>query len=168
MQQPAVGLASTANPATASMQQGAGPAVVPGPIAGSPATSTNASLELLVAGMRQLQEATLRATNGSPKGDATETIKPGVASLPTLPEPCQDAPVDFQDWMYSISPALEDISDKSAVWWHELLSVANDAYASFLKLDPVSRLAYVPTPSSTLSLAKWYRVQIPTPSRLLF
>ena len=36
--------------------------------------------------------------------------------------------------------------------------MANQAYASFLKLDPVSRLTYVPTASSTLSQAKWYRV----------
>ena len=88
-------------------QQGATSSAVPGPIAGSPSGRADAPLELLVAGMRQLQEATLRATSGPPKADTAETIKPGVTSLPVLPEPSQDAPVDFQVWMYSISRVMD-------------------------------------------------------------
>ena len=123
------------------------------PIASSPVPRAEAPLELLVAGMRQPQEATIRATNGFLKGDVGETIKPGVTSLPSLLEPNADGPVDFQDWMYSISPALEDISDNSAVWWNEWNeTAANQAYGTCLKLDPVARLTYVPKGTDSLNV----------------
>ena len=100
----------------------------------------DAPLELLVAGMRQLQEATRRASATSLKGDSTETIN--------------DGPVDFQDRVYSVSPALEDISDNSAIWWNGLLDSESQSYAAFLKLDPVSRLTYVVKPTSSVGKGK--------------
>ena len=65
------------------------------------ASAEPAALELLVAGMRQLQEPTMRSVDSPSR---VETVKPGLSALPILVEPGPEAPVDFQDWAYTINP----------------------------------------------------------------
>ena len=113
------------------------------------------SLELLIAGMRQLQEVSMRASE-SPK---SENVKPGITSLPTLVEPGPEAPVDFQDWVYTVSPAMQDLSENSAEWWENILLSAESYYSEYLKLDPVARLSHKPQPNEVLRQARWRRVE---------
>ena len=128
------------------------------PMASGPAPRAEAPLGVTRSRHEAAAGSNNKGNSNVKKGDSTETIKPGVTALPTLPEPSSEGPVDFQDWVYSINPALEDISDNSAVWWNELLDTANQSYAAFLKLDPESRLTYVPAATVNLSLPKWHRV----------
>ena len=114
------------------------------------------ALELLVAGMRQLQEATLRSVDSPSKG---ETVKPGLSTLPTLVEPGPEAPVDFQDWAYSIGPAMQDLSDNSSEWWENILVAAESYYTEFIRLDPVARLNHKPQQNEVLKQARWKRVE---------
>ena len=60
-------------------------------------------------------------------------------------EPGPEAPVDFQDWAYTINPAMQDLSDNSSEWWENVLVAAECYYREFLKLDPVARLATNPS-----------------------
>ena len=106
--------------------------------------------------MRQLQEATLRSVDSPSKG---ETVKPGLSTLPTLVEPGPEAPVDFQDWAYSIGPAMQDLSDNSSEWWENILVAAESYYTEFLRLDPVARLSHKPQQNEVLKQARWKRVE---------
>ena len=120
------------------------------------ASAEPAALELLVAGMRQLQEATMRSVDSPSR---VETVKPGLSALPILGEPGPEAPVDFQHWAYTINPAMQDLSDNSSEWWENVLIAAECYYREFLKLDPVARLAHKPQLNEVLKQPRWKRVE---------
>ncbi|OLQ10423.1 Copia protein [Symbiodinium microadriaticum] len=82
-------------------------------------------------------------SGGEEKG--LETIKPGQAVLPLLPEVNGDtACCDVMDWLEVINGPMSDLSDHSAVWWRKVTSEANRAYATWSLASPLEKLAVVP------------------------
>ena len=115
-------------------------------------------LNVVLTGMAQLQGLmTDMAT--SPKATARpEVIKPGVTSLPDLPQLGNDACLAFSDWLHNAKPALSDVGDNSEELWNMVVQEATTWYGSYLKLDPLGRLVSKPEPSDELAQAKWQRL----------
>ena len=76
-------------------------------------------LGVIAAGMKQLQEAQMRAYDKKANSVDPETVKPGVSALPELkpPEP-ETSPVEVQDWLQLLQAPMADLSDSSHEWWH--------------------------------------------------
>lgn len=74
---------------------------------------------MIAAGMKQLQEAQMRAYDKKANSVDPETVKPGVSALPELkpPEP-ETSPVEVQDWLQLLQAPMADLSDSSHEWWH--------------------------------------------------
>ena len=61
--------------------------------------------------------------------------------------------------MYTVTPAMQDLSENSAEWWENILLSAESYYSEFLKLDPVARLSHKPQPNEVLKQQRWRRVE---------
>ena len=57
-----------------------------------------------------------------------ESVKPGTTTLVELPEVSTTAPIDLQDWLTAVEPAMGDLSDSSSSWWTTLLEEAQSWY----------------------------------------
>ena len=68
-------------------------------------------------------------------------------------------PIDFGDWITTIEPYMEDLSDGASDWWHRLWQEANQWYTEHLSLTPLQRLSHEVQPSAELAQAKWVRLE---------
>ena len=94
-------------------------------------------------------------------------MKPGSATLPTLPAPKDEmSSLHFQDWLEIATISMSDLSDSSAEWWSRLLKAVNEAYSRFLAATPIERLSIKPS-SEGLTSGKWVRVNARACSMLL-
>eukprot|EP00439_Symbiodinium_sp_Y106_P029796 s3022_g3.t1 len=115
-------------------------------------------LNVVLTGMAQLQ-GVVAGLAASPKAiPKQETIKPGVTSLPELPEPGPEACLKFADWLHASKPALSDVSDSSEEFWDMILKESSEWYAKHIKLDPITRLTDRPKVSEGISNPRWARV----------
>ena len=103
-------------------------------------------LLVLTDGMAQLQAAMLKQMDkGGGEDKSPETVKPGQAALPTLPEVHADtACVDVMDWMEMIDGPMSDLSDSSAGWWRRVTAEAQRAYSVWTLASPLDKLAVAP------------------------
>ena len=105
---------------------------------------------------------------GGIKGESSvESVKPGITTLVELPEVTTTAPIDLQDWLTAVEPAMGDLSDSSSLWWNTLLEEAQVWYLKYQQLPPLQRASFVPEPSESLKQSKWSRVEKRAVSLLL-
>ena len=106
-------------------------------------------LLVLTDGMAQLQAAMLKQLDkGGGEDKSPETVKPGQAALPALPEVHADtACVDVMDWMEMIDGPMSDLSDSSAGWWRRVTTEAQRAYSVWILASPLDKLAVAPDAS---------------------
>ena len=96
-----------------------------------------------------------------------ESVKPGTTTLVELPEVSTTAPIDLQDWLTAVEPAMGDLSDSSSSWWTTLLEEAQSWYLKYQQMPPLQRSSFVPEPSDILKQQKWSRVEKRAVSLLL-
>ena len=88
-----------------------------------------------------------------------ESVK-AMVELPKLVDWSQDAgPIDLGDWLVTIAPYMEDLSDGATLWWKTLMSEANQWYDEHMALSPLDRLSHEVKPSGALGLEKWSRLE---------
>ena len=149
------GVLRTAQPVPEDIPQGTS-----GGATGHPEGDTPQGLDpmaVVLSGMAQLQSVVKEMA--SPKNDLKpEVIKPGVVNLPELPAHGPESCLSFADWLHASKPALADISDSSEELWARTVEEAQEWYAKYLKMDPLTRLTAKPKASEELSQPKWSRV----------
>ena len=137
------------------------------------ATSSNVkpgnSLEALVQGMTQLQEA--MALQLGLQAQKPEQIRPGVAAseLPKLSEADEMAAINVGDWIHGLSGPMGDLTDGSAQWWSSVLSSLEAYYKDYVAATAVRKLQLKPDDyaSDMLRESKWVRVDKRAASMLL-
>ena len=92
-------------------------------------------------------------------GDTMEQVRPGTSTLPQLSEPAETAPIDFADWVTTIEPAMQDLSDGSHVWWDHIIREAKAWYQEYVKLRPLQRTQYEVVANEELRKTRWVRVE---------
>ena len=72
-----------------------------------------------------------------------ESVKPGTTTLVELPEVSTTAPIDLQDWLTAVEPAMGDLSDSSSSWWTTLLEEAQSWYLKYQQMPPLQSEIFV-------------------------
>ncbi|CAE7334558.1 TY2B-C, partial [Symbiodinium sp. CCMP2456] len=111
-------------------------------------------LDLLVQGMRQLQQVYLEK-RGSPE---TEPIK-GSQELPPLPDLLGETGVEFSDWLYVAEQTVGSLSDSAAARFEKTLKCSKEAYQKHQTATPMERLSIAPVMTSDLKEGKWNRLE---------
>ena len=119
---------------------------------GPPQSSATEPLQLLVQGMRQLQQAYLE------KKDGPEHVIKGGIELPKLPEPHADGGVEFQDWVYMTEQMVGSLTDKAGAWYMATLACAKEAFARYQTATPLDRLNIAPALPDQLRAKLWERL----------
>ena len=88
--------------------------------ASPPAGSNPSDRELLLASLAGMRQLARKDRDDSTSPTHPETVKPGVASFPVLPEPQPDEGcLLYQDWLVVVSGLVCDVSDSAAEWWSQ-------------------------------------------------
>ena len=116
-------------------------------------------LGVIAAGMKQLQEAQVRAYDKKANSMDPETVKPGVSVLPELkpPEP-ETSPVEVQDWLQLLQAPMADLSDSSHEWWHQVQEIAQRGYEQWASATPLERLSMKAPRDRELEEGKYARL----------
>eukprot|EP00439_Symbiodinium_sp_Y106_P000038 s8929_g1.t1 len=112
------------------------------------------SLNLLVQGMRQLQQMYLEKGNAQ-GGDALK----GSVELPQLPELIGETGVEFSDWLYVAEQTIGWLSDSATTWFSMTLQCAKEAYQQHQVATPLDRLSIAPKIPKDLTESKWSRLE---------
>ncbi|CAE7767290.1 RE2 [Symbiodinium sp. CCMP2592] len=125
-------------------------------------------LGVIAQGMKQLQEAQVRALDRKSEGTDPETVKPGVAALPELkaPDP-ETSPVEVQDWLQLLQAPMADLSDSSYDWWTKVQALAQKGYEQWANATPLERLAMKAPVDKKLEEGKFARLNSRAASMLL-
>ena len=125
-------------------------------------------LGVIAAGMKQLQEAQVRALDKKSGGGDQETVKPGTTTLPELrpPEP-ETSPVEVQDWLQLLQAPMADLSDNSYEWWAQVQALALKGYEQWSTATPLERLAMKQPYSKELEEGRFARLNSRAASMLL-
>ena len=115
-------------------------------------------LNIVLTGMAQLQGVVSELAASPKAAGKPEVIKPGVNSLPDLPEASNEACLEFSDWLHNTRPALADVSDTSGDLWELVVQEAGVWYSQYLRKTPIERLTLKAIPSDALQDARWIRV----------
>ena len=110
-------------------------------------------LQLLVQGMRQLQQAYIG------KSDSKDVEFKGSIVIPEMPEVGAESSVAFADWLYELEQAVGGLSDKASLWFAACLGVARQAYTEYTVASPVARLTLQPKIPEELKDSKWARLE---------
>ena len=106
-------------------------------------------------GMQRL----LLEREGARSHGGMENVK-AMVELPKLVDWSNDTgPIDLGDWLATIAPYMEDLSDGATLWWSTLMSEANQWYDEHMALSPLDRLSHEVKPSGALGLEKWSRLE---------
>ncbi|OLP84473.1 Transposon Ty1-NL2 Gag-Pol polyprotein [Symbiodinium microadriaticum] len=135
------------------------------PLRGATSTAGGAeasSLDLLVQGMRQLQQMYLE--KGTSPG--TEALKGSVELLP-LPDLIGETGVEFSDWLYVAEQTIGSLSDSATVWFQMTLRCSKEAYQRHQVASPLDRLSILPELPPELKEGKWSRLERKVMSMLL-
>ena len=116
--------------------------------------SEASSLNLLVQGMRQLQQMYLEKGNAQ-GGDALK----GSVELPQLPELIGETGVEFSDWLYVAEQTIGSLSDSATTWFSMTLQCAKEAYQQHQVATPLDRLSIAPKIPKDLTESKWCRLE---------
>ena len=108
--------------------------------------------------MMKMTTHLLEGKKGSPE-EGMEQVRPGTTTLATLVEPGETAPIDYADWLTTIEPAMQDLSDASYIWWDHIMKVSQMWYQDYVKLRPLQRTTFEAAPDEELKKKKWVRVE---------
>ena len=121
---------------------------------GDPPTSD--TMRFMMTMLESMQQLIKERENG--KGDA-EIVKTAV-ELPRLPEWSHETgPIDLGDWIATIDPFMEDLSDTAEIWWKLLRKEAMVWYEEHMAMSPLDRLTHEVVPSQEISKPKWSRLE---------
>eukprot|EP00435_Cladocopium_sp_Y103_P040850 s2478_g11.t1 len=87
-----------------------------------------------------------------------ETIR--TVEIPKLPE-IRDGEMGslvVGDWIALVSPTMKDLSGQSCKWWEAVLRAASEAYAQWLRVEPLQKLYVIPE-DPCLKEPAWARVE---------
>ena len=115
-------------------------------------------LSIVLTGMAQLQGVVSELATSPKTTGKAEVIKPGVSSLPDLPEASSEACLEFSDWLHNTRPALADVSDTSGELWELVVQEAGVWYSQYLRMTPIERLTFRAIPSDAIQDPRWTRV----------
>eukprot|EP00438_Fugacium_kawagutii_P029791 Skav227164 [mRNA] locus=scaffold502:278286:285743:- [translate_table: standard] len=120
----------------------------------------------LMQGMQEIQRKLVTRTDRG-EGGENEHVRQG-HELPKLAEwTLESGPIDFNDWLTYVTPAMQDLSESSELWWAETLRTARAWYEAHMKLSPIQRLSHEPTPTDVMKQKKWSRVERRATSMLM-
>ncbi len=127
---------------------------VPG---GDPAAGDTMKFMMMM--MLESMQQLIKDRDAGKGGNDTEVVKTTV-ELPKLPEwNHETGPIDLGDWIATIDPFMEDLSDSAEVWWKTLRKEAMAWYEEHMAMSPLDRLTHEVKPSPDLSKAKWSRLE---------
>ncbi|CAE7830743.1 TY5A [Symbiodinium sp. CCMP2592] len=113
--------------------------------------------------LQQLSNEKDRSGEKSP-----ETVKPGVSTLPLLPQVSSStASVDVMDWLELIAAPMSDLSDGSGEWWTLVKKEASKAYQLWTNASPIEKLRIMPPQVAELETGRWSRVNSRASSMIL-
>ena len=115
--------------------------------------ATSEPLQLLVQGMKQLQQAYIG------KSDSKDVEFKENIDIPRMPEVGTESAVAFADWLYELEKAVGSLWDKASMWFAACLGVAQQAYAEYTTASPVARLSVQPWLPDELRDMKWARLE---------
>ncbi|CAE7753847.1 RE1 [Symbiodinium sp. CCMP2592] len=128
-------------------------------------------MALLAGGMAQLQAVMLQQLSNEKdrSGEKSpETVKPGVSTLPLLPQVSSStASVDIMDWLELIAAPMSDLSDGSGEWWTLVKKEASKAYQLWTNASPIEKLRIMPPQVAELETGRWSRVNSRASSMIL-
>ena len=127
----------------------------PGPMHSDPPGNGAVSgepLQLLVQGMRQLQQAYMF------KSEVRDSDLKGNVHVPEMPKVGAEAAVAFADWLYELEQSIGGMSDRASVWFTSCLSVARQTYTAYTLASPLERLTMKPQVPEALKDEKWSRL----------
>ncbi|CAE7236739.1 infB [Symbiodinium sp. CCMP2592] len=97
--------------------------------------------QVMPLGAAQPQGQVMPPGAAQPQGQVMPQVQLSHKVLPPLPELSADSCLAFADWLHNVRPALADVSDNSEELWSMVVSEATTWYGTYLKLDPMSRIA---------------------------
>ena len=109
-------------------------------------------LNILVQGMRQLQQVYMEKKGGADH----EALKS--TELPALPELTGDTGVEFSDWLYVAEQTIGAMSDSASLWYEKTLACVREAYSRYQGASPLERLTIGPRTAPELLEPKWVRL----------
>ena len=109
-------------------------------------------LNILVQGMRQLQQVYMEKKGGADH----EALKS--TELPALPELTGDTGVEFSDWLYVAEQTIAAMSDSASLWYEKTLACVREAYSRYQVASPLERLTIGPRIAPELLEPKWVRL----------
>ena len=126
------------------------------PREGDPPTGdTMKFMMTMLEGMQKL----MMSREGFKDPSAVEVVKNSI-ELPKLVEWSQETgPIDLGDWVATIEPFIEDLSDGAAEWWSLLWKEANEWYDRHQAMTPLERLSHEVVATEELAQAKWARLE---------
>ena len=118
--------------------------------------STSDTMKFMMTMLESMQQLMKERESG--KGDA-EIVKTAV-ELPKLPEWSHETgPIDLGDWIATIDPFMEDLSDTAEIWWKLLRKEAMVWYEDHMAMSPLDRLTHEVVPSLEISKSRWSRLE---------
>ena len=130
------------------------------PVLGRDGTTEKDTVKFMMTMLEGMQKLLLEKEDGKGKGSGgVEVVKPPT-DLPRLPDWSQETgPIDLGDWIATIEPYMEDLSDGASEWWQLLWSEANRWYQEHLAMTPLQRLSHEVQSTDELSQVKWMRLE---------
>ena len=120
--------------------------------------SSGDTMKFMMMMLESMQQLIKDKENTKGGGDA-EVVKT-VVELPKLPEWSHETgPIDLGDWIATIDPFMEDLSDTAEIWWKLLRKEAMVWYEEHMALSPLQRLTHEVVPSDEISKTKWARLE---------
>ena len=136
--------------------EGAGHGAYRNASAGDPVGSD--TMKFMMTMLESMQQLIKERDAGKGGGDA-EIVK-STTELPKLPEwNHETGPIDLGDWIATIDPFMEDLSDSAEVWWKILRGEAMAWYEDHMAMSPLDRLTHEVKPSTELAKSKWTRLE---------
>ena len=120
--------------------------------------SSGDTMKFMMMMLESMQQLIKDREGGRGGGDA-EVVKT-VVELPKLPEWSHETgPIDLGDWIATIDPFMEDLSDTAEIWWKLLRKEAMAWYEEHMAMSPLQRLTHEVVPSEEISKSKWSRLE---------
>ena len=93
------------------------------------------------------------------QGKESEHVK-SMVDLPKLVDWTHETgPIDLGDWLTTIAPYMEDLSEGASAWWSQLTKEAQLWYENHMAMSPMERLAHEVIPTEELQQKKWVRLE---------
>ena len=122
--------------------------------------SDKETMRFMMTMLEGMQKLLIEKEEEKGKGSGGVEVVKSSTELPRLPDWSQETgPIDLGDWIATIEPFMEDLSDGASEWWHLLWEESNRWYGEHLALTPLQRLSHEIQPSKELAQSKWVRLE---------